>query len=122
MKSLRILAIGAALIAASSGLASAQSWDHRDRDERWEHRDRDRDRHFDRDRDRDNWRFRGDRDDWRFRRDRDDWRFRSSYVVRSEPTYSYYVGEQRYYNGYNWTWDGNRWCRRDRGVSFYLRF
>ena len=66
-----------------------------------------------------------DRDDWRFRRDRDDWRFRSSYVYRSEPTYTYstyYVGEQRYYNGYNWTWDGNRWCRRDRGVSFYLRF
>jgi Ni/Co efflux regulator RcnB len=119
MKSLRVLAI-AALIAGSSALASAQSWDHRDRDERFEHRDRDRERHFDRDRD--DRRFRGDRDDWRFRRDRDDWRFRSGYVVRSEPTYTYYVGEQRYYNGYNWTWDGNRWCRRDHGVSFYLRF
>ena len=85
MKSLRTLAI-AALIAGSSALASAQSWDHRDRD---------------------------------------DWRFRSGYVVRSYPAYSYstyYVGEQRYYNGYNWTWDGNRWRRHDRGLTFYLNF
>ncbi len=75
MKSLRILAIGAALIAGSTALASAQHWDRDDRHDR-DHDRHDNDRHFDRDRgrgdhDRDDRRFRRDRDDWRFRGDRD---------------------------------------------------
>jgi hypothetical protein len=126
MKLLRKLAIGAALVAGSSALAVAQPEDHRDgRAENRDHgRNYDRDRgnrdgrHFDRDRD--NRRFYGDRDDWRFR-DRDDRR----YYVRTRPVYgynSYYVGEQRYFNGYNWTWDGDRWCRHDRGLTFYFNF
>src|SRR5258708_20660289 len=71
MKSLRILAIGAALIAGSTALASAQHWDRDDRHDR-DHDRHDNDRHFDRDRGRGDH----DRDDRRFRRDRDDWRFR----------------------------------------------
>src|SRR5260370_255762 len=106
MKILRTLAIGAALIAGSSGLAAAQPQD-RDRDHdrdrgRFEHRDRD-DRRF---RDRDDRRF--DRDDWRFRGDRDD---------------RHFAGQRRYYNGFYWDWDGYRWYRHDnRGLTFYLNF
>lgn len=54
---------------------------------------RDRDRHF-------------DRDGRRF--DRDDHR--------------YFVGQRRFVNGYYWTWDGGRWCRRDGRVVLYLGF
>lgn len=50
---------------------------------------------------------RNDRDDYRFR-DRDDHR--------------YVVGQRRFFNGYNWTWDGARWCRRDGGVMVYFSF
>lgn len=111
MKRLRIFLIAAALMTAGSALATAQPYDHdgrggdRDRD-RYEHRDRD-DRRF---RDRDDFRFR-DRDDFRFR-DRDYYRFRASY----------YVGERRFFDGYYWTWDGERWCRRNGGVTLYFGF
>jgi hypothetical protein len=114
MKLLRTLAIGAALIAGSSALAVAQPEDHG-------RGDRDHGRNFDRDRrGRDDRHFNGDRDGRRFYGDRDD-----RYFVRSRPAYvygSYYVGERRYFNGYNWTWDGYRWCRHDRGLTFYLNF
>ena len=95
MKRLRMLLIASALMAGGTALASAQPRDHDDRG----YRDRD-DRHFDRDR--------GGR---RFERrdfDRDDHR--------------YYFGERRFVNGYYWTWDGGRWCRRDGGVTLYLGF
>ena len=101
MKSLPILAIGAALLAGSSALASAQPHDG-DHDRRVE------DRHFqgDRDRheDRDDRRFYGDRDG-RFERER------------------YFVGQRQFIQGYYWTWDGGRWYRRDnRGINLYFNF
>jgi Ni/Co efflux regulator RcnB len=107
MKRLRMLLIASALMAGGTALASAQPRDHddryRDRDDRHSYRDRD-----DRYRDRDERHF--DRDDWRARRsfDRDDHR--------------YYAGERRFVNGYYWTWDGGRWCRRDGRVTLYLGF
>src|SRR5215472_12788546 len=106
MNRLRMLLVAAALMAGGSALASAQSWDHDDHDRgRW----RDRDHRFDRDRrDRDDRGYFGDRDDRRFV-DRDDYRFFDHDGPR-------YVGERRWFNGYYWTWDGYRWCRRDRGV------
>jgi hypothetical protein len=135
MKSLRVLAIGAALIAGGSALASAQPNDHRgDRDDY-------RGNHY-YNGDRDDHRFRGDRDDRRFRGDRDDRRFRGGrpnaiywrdnddrrgyfdrdrgrVVVVNQP---YYVGERRFFNGYYWTWDGDRWCRQDHGFRIFFRF
>jgi len=95
MKRLRMLLIASALMAGGTALASAQPRDHDDRG----YRDRD-DRHV----------YRG-RDDRRFERrdfDRDDHR--------------YFAGERRFVNGYYWTWDGGRWCRRDGGVTLYLGF
>jgi hypothetical protein len=154
MKSLRILAIGAALIAGGSALASAQPNDHRDgRDDRSNRsfnndRGADGGNNFNRGnngdnrgqnfgRARDNHNFQGGRpngiywkdndrrvdNDRRYAGDRDDRRYfgdhdRDRVVVRE----SYYVGERRFFNGYYWTWDGDRWCRRDHGVSFYFRF
>lgn len=99
MKRLRMLLIASALMAGGTALASAQPRDHSG------YRDRD-DRHVDRD-------DRGyrDRDDQRFARrnfDRDDHR--------------YFVGERRFFNGYYWTWDGGRWCRRANGVNLYFSF
>jgi hypothetical protein len=134
MNRFKMLLIGAALMTAGSALATAQPRDHdgRGSEDRAEYRggdDHDRgwhngwyrgrgdrdDRHFrDRDdrrfyRDRDDRRFFGDRDDWRFYRDRDDRRF-------------FVVGERRFFNGYYWTWDGDRWCRRDGRFFVYFRF
>jgi Ni/Co efflux regulator RcnB len=115
MKRLSMLLIAAALMTGGSALASAQSYDHdgrgydRGRDR---HFDRDRDRHFDRDRDR---RFVRDRDD-RFFRDRDDFRF------HDRDDHRYFVGERRWFNGYYWNWDGQRWCRRDGRAVFYFSF
>jgi hypothetical protein len=88
-----MLLIASALMAGGTALASAQPRDHDDR------RDRD-DRHVYRDRD--------DRRGVRRGFDRDDHR--------------YFFGERRFVNGYYWTWDGARWCRRDRGVTLYLGF
>ena len=120
MNRIKTILIGAALVAASSALASAQP--NNDRHEgRYEDRDnyrgrdnraRDNDRRFDRDRD-DHRNFR-DRDDRRF--DRDDRRF------HDRDDYRFRVGERRFFNGYYWDWDGNRWCRRDHGLQIYLRF
>jgi hypothetical protein len=121
MNRIKTILIGAALVAASSALASAQPTNDR-RDGRYEDRDhnrgrgdhdrysdrhRDNDRRFDRDRDRDYHREYRYRDDRSFR-DRDDYRYR--------------VGERRFFNGYYWDWDGSRWCRRDHGVQIYFRF
>jgi hypothetical protein len=122
MNRFKTLLIAAAVITGSSALASALPNDHdgrgfEDRD-RYRYEDHDRGRHngwgrrFDRDDhayfvDRDDRRFR-DRDDFRYNRDRDDRRF--------------FVGERRWFNGYYWTWDGDRWCRSNNGVSIYLRF
>jgi hypothetical protein len=98
--------VAAALMTAGSALATAQPFD-RDHDGR---RDRDHDR-FER---------RYDRDDFRFR-DRDDFRFRERGFV--DHGYSgYRVGERQFFNGFYWTWDGNRWCRRDNGLTVYFRF
>jgi hypothetical protein len=32
------------------------------------------------------------------------------------------VGEQRFYDGYYWYWDGYNWCRRGNGIVFYFSF
>ena len=101
MKRMRMFLVAAALMTAGSALATAQPFDH-DHDGR-------------RDRDRDRIERRYDRDDFRFR-DHDDRRF----VSRDYRAYR--IGERQFFNGYYWTWDGNRWCRRDGGVSIYLRF
>jgi Ni/Co efflux regulator RcnB len=119
MKRLRMLLIAAALMTGGSALATAQPRDHdrRDNGDRDRYSDRgrndyrggdrgdrdDRGRYFDRD----NRRFFGDRDDRRSF-DRDD--------------HSYYVGERRWFNGYYWNWDGQRWCRRDGRAIFYFSF
>lgn len=105
MKRLRMLLIASALMAGGTALASAQPRDH-DWDDRGYRGYRDRD-------DRDFYRYhhRFDRDDRRFVRrdfDRDDHR--------------YFVGERRFINGYYWTWDGGRWCRRDGRVVMYFGF
>ena len=132
MNRLRMLLVAAALMAGGSALASAQPYDHdgrdggryadrdrRDRDDRRDFRDRDDRRDF---RDRDDRRFR-DWDDRRFR-DRDDRRF----VDRDDHRFfeyrgpHYIVGDRRWFNGYNWTWDGYHWWRRDRGVVLYFGF
>jgi Ni/Co efflux regulator RcnB len=111
MKRLQMFLIAAALMTGGSALASAQPMDHDGgRGDRFHDRDRD-DRRF---RDRDDRRFR-DRDDRRFR-DRDDRRF----VDRDD--HRYFVGERRFFNGYYWTWDGGRWCRRDGRAVFYFNF
>ena len=123
MNRLKTLLIAAAVVTGSSALASALPNDHDgrgfdDRD-RYRYEDHDRGRHngwgrrFDRD---DRARF-VDRDDDRRFRDRDDRRY-----FRDRDDYRYFVGERRWINGYYWTWDGDRWCRRDSGVSIYLRF
>ena len=117
MKRIKMLLMGAALVAASSALATAQPVQGR-HEGRFEERDHDRGRghHYGRD----NHRFR-DRDDFRFR-DRDDrWRFKGRYAGRDD-YYRYRVGERRFFNGFYWTWDGNRWCRRNHGIVIYFRF
>ena len=103
MKRLKLFLIAAALMTGGSALASAQPMDHDGF--------RDRDRY--QDRDRDDRRFR-DRDDRRFR-NRADRRFRD----RNE---HFIAGERRFFNGYYWTWDGGRWCRRDGRAVFYFNF
>jgi len=112
MKRLRMFLVAAALMTAGSALATAQSFYH-DHDG-W--RDRDRDR-FER-------RYDHDHDRFERRYDRDDFRFRAHYDRRfvDRDYRTYYVGERRFFNGYYWTWDGDRWCRRDRGVTFYFSF
>ena len=104
MKRLRMFLIAAALMTAGSALATAQPFEHDGR----------------RDRDRDRVERRSDRDDRRFR-DRDDRRFYARGFYDRDDRH-YFVGERRYINGYYWTWDGGRWCRRDGGVSLYLAF
>ena len=132
MNRLKTLLIAAAVVTGSSALASALPNDHdgrgfEDRD-RYRYEDHDRGRHngwgrrFDRDDrayfvDRDDYRRFRDRDDDRRFRDRDDYRY-----FRDRDDYRYFVGQRRLINGYYWTWDGDRWCRRDGGVSIYLRF
>jgi hypothetical protein len=124
MKILRKLAIGAALIAGSSALASAQSYVHRDGGP--EYRGRNWGQQVDHGRDsrqfvRNDQRFYGVRDDRRFNDDR-------GYFVREEPRYvaqpQFYVGQERFYNGSYWTWDGSQWCRRGRssGITFSFSF
>jgi Ni/Co efflux regulator RcnB len=99
MKHLKLFLIAAALMTGGSALASAQPMDHdgfRDHD-RYQNRDRD-DRRF---------------------RDRDDRRFERPVRIRNE---HFFVGERRFINGYYWTWDGGRWCRRDGRAVFYFNF
>jgi hypothetical protein len=45
-------------------------------------------------------------------------RFRGGFVDHDR----YFVGQSRFYNGFYWTWDGYRWCRHERGLTFYLNF
>src|SRR5437899_12232809 len=125
MKRLRMLLIGAALMTGGSALVSAQPVDHdgrhqvnrdRERDDRGFRGDRDY-RRFHRDYDRDDRRFFQDRDDRRFDRYRDDRRFVEHF---DRPRYVF--GERRFFNGYYWTWDGDRWCRRDGRFTFYFNF
>ena len=123
MNRLKTLLIAAAVVTGSSALASALPNDHDgrgfdDRD-RYRYEDHDRGRHngWGRRFDRDDRAYFVDRDDDRRFRDRDDRRY-----FRDRDDYRYFVGERRWINGYYWTWDGDRWCRRDGGVSIYLRF
>jgi Ni/Co efflux regulator RcnB len=95
MKRLRMLLIASALMAGGTALASAQPRDHDDRGYR-------------------------DRDDRHSYRDRDDRRFEGRGFDRDDRRN--FVGERRFVNGYYWTWDGGRWCRRDGGVTLYLGF
>lgn len=115
MKRLRMLLVTAALMTGASALATAQPFEHDGR------RDGDRDR-FERRYDRDDFRFR-DRDDRRFR-DRDDYRFRDrdDFRFRDRDDQNYYIGQRRFINGFYWTWDGARWCRRSNGVNLYFGF
>jgi hypothetical protein len=132
-----MLLIAAALMTGGSALATAQPRDHdrRDNGDRDRYSDRgrndyrggdhgdrdDRGRYFDRD----NRRFFGDRDDHgryvdrgnrRFFGDRDDHRSFDRHDL------SYYIGERRWFDGFYWTWDGQRWCRRDGRAVFYFSF
>ena len=123
MNRFKMLLVAAALMTGGSALASALPNDHDGRGfedcDRYRYEDHDRGRHngwgrrFDRD---DRARF-VDRDEDRRFRDRDDRRY-----FRDRDDYRYFVGERRWINGYYWTGDGDRWCRRDDGVSIYLRF
>jgi hypothetical protein len=117
MNRLKMLLIGAALMTAGSALASAQPNDHDGRGSR------DRDRYYDGDRDHGR-RFRGDRDDRRYFRDRDDRRFfdRDDHRYFDRDDRRFFVGERRFFNGYYWNWDGQRWCRRDGRAVFYFSF
>ncbi len=142
MNRLKMLLIGAALMTAGSALATAQPYDHDgggyedrakyrggdDHDRGWHNGwyrgrgDRDDRRYF---RDRDDRRFYRDRDDWRFYRDRDDRRFfgdRDDRRFFDRDDRRFFVGERRYFNGYYWNWDGQRWCRRDGRAFIYFRF
>jgi hypothetical protein len=93
MKRLQMLLVAVALMTGGSALASAQPLEHGGA------RDRDRDRSYDRD----DRRF-GDRDDFRFR-DHNEHRI----VGRFDR--GRFVGERRFFNGYYWSWNGDRWCR-----------
>jgi hypothetical protein len=136
-----MLLVAAALLATAGGssLASAQPNDHDDRGWRDRDRYRDHDRRDDRDdgryfryrddggryfryRDHDDRRF-ADRDD-RWSHDRDDRRFydRDNRRFYDRDDHRYLVGQRRWFNGYYWTWDGDRWCRRDKGVVLYFGF
>jgi hypothetical protein len=131
MNRFKTLLIAAAVVTGSSALASALPNDHDGRGyDRAEYRggdDHDRGWHngwYRWHRDRDDRRYFRDRDDYRFR-DRDDYRyFRGDYDRRyfDRDDNRYFVGERRWFNGYYWTWDGERWCRRRGGVNIYLSF
>jgi Ni/Co efflux regulator RcnB len=117
MKRIRMLLIAAALVTGGAALATAQPLDRDGRRGYGDHdRHSDRDRGFDRYRDRDDRRRYFDRDDRRSFRDRDDRRF----VDRDD--HRYFIGERRWFNGYYWNWDGQRWCRRDGRAVFYFSF
>jgi hypothetical protein len=111
-----MLLIAAALMTGGSALASAQPRDHDGRGNGDRDRYGDRDRGFDRYRDRDDRRRYFDRDDRRFFRGRDDRRF------FDRDDHRYFIGERRWFNGYSWNWDGQRWCRRDGRVVVYFSF
>jgi Ni/Co efflux regulator RcnB len=65
-------------------------------------------------------------------RDHDDRGYRDRHFDRDDRGYvrrdfdrdhrRYFVGERRFINGYYWTWDGGRWCRRDGRAVFYFSF
>ena len=120
MKRIKMMLLGAALVAASSALASAQPNDQNYKGH-FEERGRDNDRNVvrhDNDR-RDYGRYDNDR---HFDRDRD---FHASRFVDRDgdrDRYQYRVGERRFFNGFYWNWDGSRWCRQSNGISFYLNF
>jgi hypothetical protein len=141
MNRFKMLLIGAALMTAGSALATAQPRDHDGRgyEDRAEYRggdDHDRGWHngWYKHGDRDDRRFYGDRDYHRFYRDRDDRGFRDRddrrfFVDRDDRRFFdrddrrfFVVGERRFFNGYYWTWDGDRWCRRDGRFFVYFRF
>ena len=118
MNRFKMLLIGA-LMTAGSALATAQPYDHDGRG------DRDGGRYSDHDRGWHNGWYHGDRDDRRFNRDRDDRRFvrdRDDRRFFDRDDRRVFVGERRFFNGYNWTWDGNQWCRRDGRFVVYFRF
>jgi hypothetical protein len=92
MKRLKMYLIAAALMTGGSALASAQPMDHGRDHGRYEERGRD---HF------------------------VERRFDRPVRVRNE---HFIVGERRFFNGYYWTWDGGRWCRRDGRAAFYFNF
>ncbi|HMF90298.1 MAG TPA: hypothetical protein VKL40_06620 [Candidatus Angelobacter sp.] len=133
MNRFKMLLIGAALMTVGSALATAQPYDHdwRGREDRAEYRgadDHDRGWHkgwYKHRGDSDDRRFFRDRDDWRFYRDRDERRF---FVDGDDRRFfdrddrRFFVGERRFFNGYYWTWDGDRWCRRDGRFVVYFRF
>lgn len=131
MNRLRMLLVAAALLAMAGGssVASAQpndrddrGWGDRDRYRDHDRRDYHDDGRYSRFRD-DGGRYYRDRDDRRFV-DRDDRWFhdRDDRRFYDRDDHRYWAGERRWFNGYYWTWDGERWCRRDKGVVLYFGF
>jgi Ni/Co efflux regulator RcnB len=136
MKRMKTMLLGAALVAASSALASAQPKDQNYKGH-FEERGRDNDRRDNdrRDNDRRNFERRDyDRHDYgrydygrydydrHFDRDRDFHASRFADRDGDRDRYQYRVGERRFFNGFYWNWDGSRWCRQSNGISFYLNF
>jgi len=129
MNRLRMLLVAAALMAGGSALASAQPNDRDDRG--WGDRDHYRD-HDRRDNHDDGRYFRFRDDGGRYFRYHDDRRFvdrdnrwfhdRDDRRFYDRDDHRYFVGQRRWINGYYWTWDGDRWCRRDNGVVLYFGF